>query len=109
MQAAHVLGQAVGFRAGDGRAGRRGSGGPLPRDFDSGPQKIDLFAVNVLHVILFETLNIQERLKGDLLQSRTRGSMRRRESSSCDPSSAVSALKNKGALICLVLVASSLH
>lgn len=63
VQAAHVLGQAIGFRAGDGRAGRRGSGGPLPWDFHSGSQKINLFTVNILHVILFKTLKHPREIK----------------------------------------------
>lgn len=52
LQAAHVLGQAVGFGARDGGAGGHGPRRPFPRHLDGGPQQVDLLAVDVLHVVL---------------------------------------------------------
>lgn len=54
LQAAHVLGQAVGFGAGDGGAGGHSPRGTFPRHLHRGPQQVDLFAVDVLHVVLRE-------------------------------------------------------
>lgn len=54
LQAAHVLRQAVGFGARDGGAGGHGPRGPFPRHLHRGPQQVDLFAVDILHVVLRE-------------------------------------------------------
>lgn len=54
LQAAHVLRQAVGFRARDGSAGGNGPWRPFPRHLDCGPQEVDLFTVDILHVVLRE-------------------------------------------------------
>lgn len=54
LQAAHVLGQAVGFGARDGGAGGHGPRRPFPRHLHGGPQQVDLFAVDILHVVLWE-------------------------------------------------------
>lgn len=54
LQAAHVLRQAVGFGAGDGGAGGHGPRRPFPRHLHCGPQQVDLFAVDILHVVLRE-------------------------------------------------------
>lgn len=55
LQTAHVLGQAVGLRAGDSGTGRHRSGRPLPWDLHCGPQQIYLLPMDVLHVVLQET------------------------------------------------------
>ena len=52
LQGAAVLGQPVSLGAGGGGHGGHGPGGPLARDLHRGPQQVNLFAVDVLHVVL---------------------------------------------------------
>lgn len=54
LQAAHVLRQAVGFGARDGSAGGHSSRRPFSRHLHCGPQEVDLFTVDILHVVLRE-------------------------------------------------------
>lgn len=54
LQAAHVLRQAVGFGARDSGTGGHGPWWPFPRHLHCGPQQVDLFAMDILHVVLRE-------------------------------------------------------
>lgn len=49
---AHVLRQAIGFGAGHDGAGGNGSRRPFTWYLDRGPEQVNLFTVDILHVVL---------------------------------------------------------